>query len=351
MPSYEPTALPTYEPTSAPTALPSYAPTALPSAPPTLGPTPLPTQAPSFAPTGLPTLLPTPVPSILPTGGPDRWKALSQLYAVTGGDVYWFNRSNWMDKSPCTNSWFGVVCESGGTTRGDYDNVLQLRLEHNGLRGTIPTELGALTDLTSDLQLGNNSLWGSVPSQFGRLTKLSARLKLDGNFFGSNETEIRWPTAVPTLVPSSNPTTTPTPTVAPTATPLPSVLPTTPQPSSLPTQIPTYDAENFLTCVNSGYCAESGGDDDSANVKLYVGSSYTTMVACWRAGEAALNYSAVSCEITDGGECYCSKSCTCLIGGSGSTSTFKNMSSTPERCDEGDDDTWLDSCVAGLDFE
>lgn len=44
-------------------------------------------------------------------------------------------------------------------------------LSENGLTGTIPSEFGALVDL-SVLHLENNKLSGQVPAQLGNLKKL-----------------------------------------------------------------------------------------------------------------------------------------------------------------------------------
>ncbi len=52
-------------------------------------------------------------------------------------------------------------------------------LHLHDVRGTIPTELGLLTQLTS-LDLSGNQLNGTIPSALGKLTQLTA-LRLSGN--------------------------------------------------------------------------------------------------------------------------------------------------------------------------
>ncbi|KAK3236421.1 hypothetical protein CYMTET_53444 [Cymbomonas tetramitiformis] len=59
----------------------------------------------------------------------------------------------------------------------DYQACVQngctlLSLSYNSLTGTVPTQMGALTQL-SYLYLHSNSLTGTVPTQMGALTKLT----------------------------------------------------------------------------------------------------------------------------------------------------------------------------------
>jgi len=58
-------------------------------------------------------------------------------------------------------------------------NAASRYLYHNQLTGTLPTELGALTDLTY-LWIYNNHLTGTLPSQLGILTRLT-RMELGIN--------------------------------------------------------------------------------------------------------------------------------------------------------------------------
>ena len=68
--------------------------------------------------------------------------------------------------------------------------VRHLKLENRGLTGTIPSEIGRLTELTS-LNLGNlgggpfNSLTGPIPPELGELKKLEV-LWLDSNYLSGN---------------------------------------------------------------------------------------------------------------------------------------------------------------------
>ena len=78
---------------------------------------------------------------------------LLRLYEVTQG-ASWQRSDSWLSDFACvgtapfytTPSWYGVQsCQFG--------EVQRLLLNANGLRGTVPTEIGMLTGLTSSLQL------------------------------------------------------------------------------------------------------------------------------------------------------------------------------------------------------
>ncbi|HMN29269.1 MAG TPA: hypothetical protein PKE45_14055, partial [Caldilineaceae bacterium] len=95
--------------------------------------------------------------------------ALVALYQATNG-AGWVNRTNWLANSQvCT--WFGVTCVGGSVT--------QLRLQSNGLSGTIPATLADLTALNW-LELQYNQLTGTIPPQLGTLSALT-ELALYGN--------------------------------------------------------------------------------------------------------------------------------------------------------------------------
>ncbi len=115
--------------------------------------------------------------------------ALIALYDTTTGDN-WSDNSGW--KTPpldvdgfampgTENTWFGVTCDSGNTT------VQEIRLTNNNLVGSIPTELGNLTNLqilllNTDLSISpdRNYLSGNIPTQLGNLLNLQV-LKFTNN--------------------------------------------------------------------------------------------------------------------------------------------------------------------------
>ena len=63
---------------------------------------------------------------------------------------------------------------------GDLTNLYSLRLRDNQLIGEIPSEIGQLTNLTS-LSLSYNQLTGEIPSEIGNLTNLTYLLYLHNN--------------------------------------------------------------------------------------------------------------------------------------------------------------------------
>ena len=87
--------------------------------------------------------------------------ALVALYNATDGPN-WTNSTNWLSDKPL-GDWHGVSASN--------DRVTELDLPENQLTGSIPSELGNLTNLES-LSLGYNQLTGSIPPQLGQLTKL-----------------------------------------------------------------------------------------------------------------------------------------------------------------------------------
>ena len=91
--------------------------------------------------------------------------ALVALYNSTDG-ANWRDNTGWLGEAGTECSWFGVEC--------DIRNVLiGLSLRYNALRGTMPSELGNLTNLTY-LILSYNSLSGSIPTSLGNLTNLTS---------------------------------------------------------------------------------------------------------------------------------------------------------------------------------
>jgi len=104
------------------------------------------------------------------TGVPQvECEALMALYVSTDG-TNWTDNNNW-DMASAVSTWFGVGV-SGGQVSG-------VSLDNNQLIGTIPPELGNLSNLTS-LQLSGNQLTGPLPPELGNLTNLTT-LRLASN--------------------------------------------------------------------------------------------------------------------------------------------------------------------------
>ena len=125
-------------------------------------------------------------------------EALVALYNSTDG-ANWSNNSGWMDtNTPC--NWYGVTCSAGHVTGlslgsnqligsipaqlGNLTNLQDLYLQNNQLIGSIPPELGNLTNL-QDFYLHINQLSGSIPAELGNLVNLD-HLDLDNNQLSGN---------------------------------------------------------------------------------------------------------------------------------------------------------------------
>jgi hypothetical protein len=96
---------------------------------------------------------------------------LESLFNATRGKS-WTNRVNWLDSSHSVCYWQGVICDS-------EERVIELQLNNNDLRGTLPASIGYLERLQV-LDLSLNSIGGSIPAKIGKLTNLRS-LKLSLN--------------------------------------------------------------------------------------------------------------------------------------------------------------------------
>ena len=83
-----------------------------------------------------------------------------------------------MTGDPCeAPTWYGLTCASSG----DVSDVVQLQLGTNGLAGSLPTELGEMTEMTSNMDLRQNSITGSIPTELGGMTGMRSYFYLSSN--------------------------------------------------------------------------------------------------------------------------------------------------------------------------
>ncbi len=104
--------------------------------------------------------LPT-CPYTLPTSPTDR-DILILLYCATDGDN-WTDNTGW-GNSTLSDTWHGVKLDAS-------NRVSELELSNNNLTGSIPAELGNLSNLER-LYLDQNQLTGTILSQLGNLSSL-----------------------------------------------------------------------------------------------------------------------------------------------------------------------------------
>ena len=122
----------------------------------------------------------------------ERYAIVVLYFATTGPN--WFLLSGWLnDYDICgTRTWIGVECASMSGSNGNNDDsqgVTGLELMGNGLEGSIPVEIGLLSQLTR-LNLSNNNLNGEIPSEIGLLSQLKTLQLYDGNLVGPIPSEI-----------------------------------------------------------------------------------------------------------------------------------------------------------------
>jgi len=109
----------------------------------------------------------------------DDWTALKALYESTNGDN-WNDNTGWEE---VTNSIPSDNCNLGslfGVTLDSENRVDALGLSRNNLIGSIPNELGSLSNLVF-LTLESNNLSGNIPSEFGNLNNLRSGAGLTRN--------------------------------------------------------------------------------------------------------------------------------------------------------------------------
>ena len=106
-------------------------------------------------------------PLLLPSRDPrflERY-ALAVLHYINGGcSGVWTEDANWMGGSDHCDGWHGVTCDLKG-------RVVELNLSANRLTGTMPIELGQLTEL-GVLDVSNNALTGTIPPEALSMAKL-----------------------------------------------------------------------------------------------------------------------------------------------------------------------------------
>ena len=108
------------------------------------------------------------------TAATDR-AALVALYNATDGDN-WHRNTNWLtDKS--LDGWQAVSTNSDGRVNG-------LSISSNNLNGSLPSELGNLSEMDA-LMIYSTSLSGPLPTSLGNLSKMRPLILGGNNLSGS----------------------------------------------------------------------------------------------------------------------------------------------------------------------
>jgi len=99
--------------------------------------------------------------------------ALVALYNSTNGA----NWTNTWDLSQPMDGWYGIGLDGNGCVTcidmdGTFNCIADNATTGNNLRGSLPKELGNISDLTS-LDMSHNELNGNIPSELGNLSNLS----------------------------------------------------------------------------------------------------------------------------------------------------------------------------------
>ena len=151
-------------------------------------------------------LVSSPLSATLPRSAADADRAvLDAFYHATGGQQ-WSIQTNWLSSRPL-DRWHGVHTDSDGRVVelrfynnlltgsipaeiGDLSNLERLRIRDNdNLSGPIPHTLGHLSNLR-EMALGNNNLSGSIPPELGNLSNLREMALGNNNLSGSIPPEL-----------------------------------------------------------------------------------------------------------------------------------------------------------------
>ncbi len=95
---------------------------------------------------------------------PEERAALVSFYHGTNGSK-WYSSQNWLEGDPCEDEWKGIFCNDA------KNKVTGISLIQNNLSGSLPKEIGILSNLTL-LQLTGNRIGGIIPKEIGRLGSL-----------------------------------------------------------------------------------------------------------------------------------------------------------------------------------
>jgi len=119
-----------------------------------------------------------------------QYDSLKAFYDSTGGSNWKSHCNNWVFDNdltkPCSSSWIGIICSCNTLPC----TITSLSISQCNLQGSIPTEIGDLSDLNNLIFSSDKGLTGTIPVQLYSLNKLvELRLAYCG-FTGKIATEV-----------------------------------------------------------------------------------------------------------------------------------------------------------------
>jgi len=105
-------------------------------------------------------------------------------YSLNGDD--WKRNEGWLSKTSSVCEWHSTHNDEENVVCNDAGLLQILHLNKNNLKGTLPAmELQHLSNQLLILDVDNNYLTGTIPSELGRLTNLQKLLLSNNNFEGA----------------------------------------------------------------------------------------------------------------------------------------------------------------------
>jgi Leucine-rich repeat (LRR) protein len=111
----------------------------------------------------------------------DRY-VMNLFYLSSGGPKSWKRKDGWLDEERDVCTWYGVACQN--------DRISKFELSFNGVDGTLISELGLLDSLTDLILSENPLLTGAIPREIGNLAKLKILRVRHNGLFGTLPSEL-----------------------------------------------------------------------------------------------------------------------------------------------------------------
>ena len=90
-------------------------------------------------------------------------QALTALYNSTNGDE-WKNNTNWFSDEPLYK-WYGLNANYWPESTIEVDDIVEIQLFNNNLRGTLPVEFAHIMSKANSIQIEGNGLYGAIPKE------------------------------------------------------------------------------------------------------------------------------------------------------------------------------------------